>query len=112
MQHCANILNENNINPFFSINFKVVLPSFHQDSQIFGETTGFQCTSNNFLAIRFSAIKSILVRKSFDLDYILSHGDNLMKSLKTIQPLAKDGIPLSVKVGGFLAATWLLQSQF
>ena len=67
---------------------------------MFGATAGMQCTSNAFLAICFSAIKSVSVWKPFDLDYIFFHGDNLMKSLKVIQPLAVDELSLSINIGG------------
>ena len=72
--------------------------SFHQGNQMLGETAGIECTNNAFLAICFSAVKNVSVWKPFDLDYILYHGDNLMKSLKAFQPLAVDELPLSVNI--------------
>ena len=95
-------MNENNYlaPPIFKIK-KAVLGSFHQGNEMFGETAGIQCTSNAFLAISFSAIKNVSVWKSFDLDYILYHGDNLIKCLKAFQSLAADELPLSVNIEGY-----------
>ena len=97
----TNILEENNClaTPILKIK-KAVLGSFHEGNQMFGETAGIQCTSNAFLAICFSAVKNVSVWKPFDLDYILYHGDNLMKSLEAFQPLAVDELPLSVNIEG------------
>ena len=38
-------------------------------------------TSNAYFAIIFSAIKSTDIWKTFDLDYILEHGDNIFKQV-------------------------------
>ena len=54
---------------------------------MFGKTAEMQCTSNECLPICFSTVKNVSVWKPFNLDYILYHGDDLMKSLKAIQLL-------------------------
>ena len=44
--------------------------------------------------------KNISVWKPFDLDHVLYHGVNLMKSLKAFQLLAVDELPLPVNIEG------------
>ena len=64
---------------------KVVQASHHQGNSEFGESAGMQCTSNAYFAIIFSAMKSIDIWKTFDLDYILEQGDNIFKQVGVYQ---------------------------
>ena len=45
-----------------------------------------QCTSNAYFVIIFSAIKSIDIWKTFDLNYILEQGDNILMEVGVYQP--------------------------
>ena len=79
----------------FQINCSVkksVSGTYHQGNLKYGETVGMQCTSNAFFAICFPAIKSVSIWKSWDLDYILDQGDQLIKSLKVNHPLGNGAI--------------------
>ena len=58
---------------------KSVSGSFHQAHTKFGNSAGIQCSCNALYAIFFSIIKNVSVWKSWDLDYILEHGDSLYK---------------------------------
>ena len=57
-----------------------------------------QYTSNAYFAIIFSAIKSIDIWKTFDLDYILEQGDNIFKEVGVYQPLAVDELPHDISI--------------
>ena len=59
-----------------------------------------QCTSNAYFAIIFSAIKSIDIWKTFDLDYILEQGDSIFKQVGVYQPLAVDELPHDISIEG------------
>ena len=60
-----------------------------------------QCTSNAYFAIIFSAIKSIDIWKTFNLDYILEQGDNILfKQVGVYQPLVLDELPHDISIEG------------
>ena len=59
-----------------------------------------QFTSNAYFAIIFSALKSIDIWKTFDLDYIVEQGDNIFKQIGVYQPLAVDELPHDISVEG------------
>ena len=64
----------------------MVQASHHQGNSKYGESTGMQCTSNAYFVIIFSAIKSIDIWKTFDLNYILEQGDNILMEVGVYQP--------------------------
>ena len=88
-----------NINWSYAIK-KVVQASHHQGNSKFGESAGMQCTSNADFAIIFSAIKSIDIWKTFDLDYILEQGDSIFKQVGVYHPLAVDELPHDISIEG------------
>ena len=59
-----------------------------------------QFTSDAYFAIIFSALKSIDIWKTFDLDYIVEQGDNIFKQIGVYQPLAVDELPHDISVEG------------
>ena len=75
----------------------------------YGGAAGIQCTSNVFLATCFSAIKSVSVWKSWDLDYIFEQGDQLIKSLNVNHPLTVDELSLFLKIKSFDIKLKILQ---
>ena len=64
----------------------MVQASHHQGNSKYGESAGMQCTSNAYFVIIFSAIKSIDIWKTFDLNYILEQGDNILMEVGVYQP--------------------------
>ena len=79
---------------------KHVFASFHQGHAKFGYSAGIQCTSNAYLAICFSLIKTVSAWKNFDLDYILDEGDRLFKLTGIMEPLAVDELPTTFDLEG------------
>ena len=75
---------------------KVVSGSFHQDSTTFGTTAGMQCAWNSLFALCFSQVKKVFRWNIPDLDYILTEGDILCKSLGTMDLLSADELSRSV----------------
>ena len=67
-----------------------------------------QCTSNAYLAIIFSTIKSINTWKPFDLDYILEQGDRVFKDVDVNQALAVDELPFNISIEGVHISTKML----
>lgn len=64
------------------------------------ESRGMQCASNALYSICFSAIKKVLIWKSFDLDYIFEKGGELFKRLGKYRPLLMDELPSDVLMEG------------
>ena len=78
---------------------KLVQASHHQGNSKFEESAWMQCTNNAYFAI-FSAIKSIEIWKTFDLDYILEQGENIFKQVGVYQPLTVDELPNDISIEG------------
>ena len=72
---------------------KSVLGSFHQAHVKFGDTAGIQCSCNAMYAMCFSLIKKVSVWKSWDLDYILDHGDVVFKMVDISRSLFMSELP-------------------
>ena len=70
-----------------------------------------QCTSNAYFAIIFSAIKSIDIWKTFDLDYILEQGDNIFKQVGVYQLLAVDELPHDTSIEGTQVSAKILAHE-
>ena len=88
----------------FAIN-KVVQESHHQGDMRYGEdSAGRQCTANAHFAIVFSAIKSVRLWKSFDLDNVLEQGDKIFKDVcnarGVLEALVNDELPLNLQIEG------------
>ena len=64
----------------------------------YGKSVEMQCTSNAYFAIIFSAVMSIDIWKTFDLDYILNRGDKIFKEVGVYQPLAVDELPHDISI--------------
>ena len=75
---------------------KVILASFHQGDTRFGTTAGIQCTCNSLFALCFSQLKKVFRWNTADLDFLLTEGDILYKSLRTMDLLSADELPRSV----------------
>ena len=76
---------ETNPGPTYAVD-KVVLGTFHQGDQRFGETVGVQCACNSLYALWWSEIRQVSIWKPGDFDHILFEGDILYKSLNTNKP--------------------------
>lgn len=88
---------ESNPGPTFSLR-RAVTGTFHQGDLRFGETAGIQCACNALYSLCWSQIKSISKWKEVDLDYILTEGDKLYKSLNTVNLLSVDELPRSLVI--------------
>lgn len=76
---------------------KIVMGSFHQGDSRFGESAGSQCMCNALWAICYSSIASVRYWTEWDLDRILTLGNDLYVSLGyTSQYLALDDLPNSI----------------
>ena len=64
----------------------------------FGNSAGTQCSCNALFAICFSIIKKVSIWKSWDLDCILEHGDELFKSVGIPRALSMNELPNNVAV--------------
>ena len=60
---------------------RVIRGSFHQGHQRFGQTAGTQCMCNVLYSVGYSIIKKVRYWNSWDMDYILTAGNNLYSSL-------------------------------
>ena len=60
---------------------KIIQGSFNQAHPMFRESVGKQCTCCSLYAISFNIVKSPGHWNSRDLDFIVSNGDKLYKSL-------------------------------
>ena len=77
---------------------KSVLGSFHQAHTKFGNSAGIQCSCNALYAICFSIIKRVSLWKSFDLDYILDHGDTIFKTIGIPRSPFLNELPQSIAI--------------
>ena len=80
---------------------KVILGSFHQGDTRFETTAGIQCASNSIFALCFSQVKRVFRWSTPDLDYILTEGDILYKSLGTMDLISADELPRSVVMSDY-----------
>ena len=87
---------ESNPGPTYKIQ-KTVSATFHQAHMKFGNSAGTQCSCNALFAICFSIIKKVSIWKSWDLDYILEHGDELFKSVGIPRALSMNELPNNVR---------------
>ena len=67
-----------------------------------------QCTSNAYLAIIFSSIKSINTWKPIDLNYILEQVDRVFKDVGVNQALGVDELPLHISIEDVHISTKML----
>ena len=67
--------------------------AFHQAHIKFGDTAGIQCSCNALYSICFSIIKKVSIWKSWDLDYILDHGDAAFKTIDIPRSLFMHELP-------------------
>ena len=94
-------LNTNNpLTPPFFNKKKKSFRKLPQGNQKFGDTERIQCVSHSFFSYLFSAIESVSIWKSSDLNYTIAHGNHLISNLKVAQPLAVNDLPSSVNVLG------------
>ena len=84
---------ESNPGPTTCYHQKSVSGAFHQAHLKFGDTAGIQCSCNALCAICFSIIKKISTWKSWDLDYVLNHGDAAFKILDIPRTLFMRELP-------------------
>ena len=77
---------------------KSVSGSFHQGNEKFKETAGIQCSCNALYAICYSIIKKISLWKTWDLDYILNHGDETFKAMNILRTLFIYELPKSISI--------------
>ena len=75
-----------------------MLGSFHQGDTRFGATVGVQCTSNSLLALCWSKIRDCIIWRKDDLDHVLNEGDQLYKSLSTIDLLLVKDLSRTLKL--------------
>ena len=97
-QLCGDV--ESNPGPTYAIE-KVILGSFHQGDTRFGTTAGVQCACNLLFALCFSQVKNVFRWNTPDLDYILTEGDILYKSLGTMDLISADELPRSVVMSDY-----------
>ena len=88
---------ESNPGPAYKIQ-KSVLGSFHQAHMKFGDAAGTQCSCRSLYAICFSIIKKVSAWKSWDLNYILDHGDVVFKMVNIPRSLFMSELPNHVTV--------------
>ena len=67
--------------------------SFHEGGTRFGATAGAQCAFNSSLALCWSNIHDCRIWQKDDLNHVLNEGDQLYKSLNTINLLSVDDLP-------------------
>ena len=91
---------ESNPGPAYTIE-KVISGSFHQGDTRFGTTAGIQCACNSLFALCFSQVKKVFRWNAPDLDYILTEGDILYKSLGTMDLLSAHELPRSVVMSNY-----------
>ena len=89
---------ETNPGPTYTT-LKVVKASYHQGNSRFGVTAGSQCACNSLFALAWSIIRKVFLWNTFDLNYILEHGDLMYKSLNLIRPLAIIDLPCNIDTG-------------
>ena len=89
---------ESNPGPTYSI-LKVVKASYQQGNIRFGCTAGNQCACNSLFALAWSIIRKVALWNTFDLDYILDHGDLMYKKLNLNRPLAIIDLPDNIDTG-------------
>ena len=82
---------------------KIVLGSFNQGNELFGETAGTQCACNVLYAIFWSYFRSVSIWKKPDLDKILIEGDKVYKSLNTHSYLNVDELPRFIETNGMIS---------
>ena len=70
-----------------------------------------QCTSNAYFVITFSAIESIDIWKTFDLDYILEQGDRVFKKIGVCQKLTLHELAHDISIEGTHVSAELLAHE-
>ena len=91
---------ESNPGPTYAIG-KLISGSFHQSNARFRTTAGIQCAQNSLFTLCFSQVKKVFRWNTPDLDYILTEGDILYKSLGTMDLLSADELPRSVVISNY-----------
>lgn len=76
---------ESNPGPTYHIQ-KVILGSFHQGDNRFGNTV--QCACNSLYALFWSQIKKVYQWNRLDLDHVLTEEDNFHRNFKTFDMLS------------------------
>ena len=67
--------------------------NFNQRDARFGEFSGTQCSCMAIASICMTKIRKPTIWKELDLDFILTHGDNLFKTTGKKRPLYFDELP-------------------
>ena len=88
---------ESNPGPVYNIE-KDALDTFHRGDTRFGATAGVQCACNSLLALRWSKIRDCRIWRKDDLDHVLNEGDQLYKSLSTIDLLLVEDLSRTLKL--------------
>ena len=70
-----------------SLVVKVVYASHHQGFERYGNSRGIQCSCMAMMAICWTFLKRIALRKPADLECILQKGDDLFKKLNLMRIL-------------------------
>ena len=86
---------ESNPGPTYSIE-KVIQGSFHQGNPKFGRTAGVQCACSSLFTLSWSQVKTVSRWNKSDLNYVLTEGDLLYKSLNVVDMLTADHLPRSI----------------
>ena len=89
---------------------KSIQGTFHQAHPKFGETSGIQCACNSLFAICWSSIKRVSIWKSWDLDYVLEHGDALFKDNNILRPLSVEELPETILINGHVLKVEMLSN--
>ena len=72
---------------------KIVRGSFHQGDLRFSDMAGKQCMCNALFSICYSAFKKVKFWRTWDLNYILTAGDDLYRNIATSDFLNVDELP-------------------
>ena len=81
-----------------SLVVKVVHASHHQGFERYGNSRGIQCSCMAMMAICWTLLKRIALRKPADLECILQKGDDLFKKLNLVRILSVDDLPQNCKI--------------
>ena len=73
----------------------IIQGSFNQGNTMFGKSVGKQCSCCSLYSIAFSIVKSPGYWNTCDLDFIVSNGDRLYKSLNKDTYLSIPDLPKS-----------------
>ena len=72
---------------------KVVQSTHHQGDLRYGISRGIQCSSMSLMYVTWTMFKSAGIWNKYDLDYILSEGNQLFKPIERFRYLGIGGLP-------------------